>query len=133
MANGVAVLDLWVRRLRTLPKQLVLEAAPAAARAFDGVLHEQIAAGQAPDGTAWKPTAEGERPLKNAGDALTVRAIGTVLLARLEGPEARHHKGTARGRVVRRILPSRAELGAAFKAIKPVIGKAFKTHMTGGA
>jgi hypothetical protein len=91
-----------VRSLGELPEAIAAEAATE----LDRQLRQQIAAGQGPDGKPWQPTADGRTPLRNAGDGLTVRAVGSVVLARLTGSAVRHHLGTARGRIKRQVLPS---------------------------
>lgn len=83
------------------------EAAKAVARTLEGELRKQIAAGQDPEGKAWKPTATGGRPLKNAGAALRVTTHGTTVVAQLTGPTAMHNLGAGRGGVKRQILPEK--------------------------
>lgn len=107
MADGLAELESMSAKLRALPG-MVERAAPAVASALDAHLRRTIAAGTSADGTPWTPTKDGRRPLQNAAKALTTRAVGTIVLARLEGVEARHHKGEVRGAekgLKRRILP----------------------------
>ncbi|MCC6557188.1 MAG: hypothetical protein IT372_29910 [Polyangiaceae bacterium] len=106
-----------IRRIRSIPR-LVTEAAPEVADALRAQLAQQVASGRAPDGSAWKPTKDGKKPLAGAAKALAVRAVGTVVLATLGGHEVFHHYGT---KLVpkRQILPFGslpAELGAAIKA-----------------
>ena len=80
--------------------------APEVAKALESELHDNISKGVGPDGEAWQKTQEGEVPLRNAAKALDVKADGSVVMAILTGPEARHHLGTAKGQIKRRILPS---------------------------
>lgn len=107
MANesGFRALEAMIDRAKVLggiASEVAKEVAPALKTELTG----NIAAGRGPDGEAWQKTQEGAVPLKNAAKALTVIAQGPIVLATLEGPEARHHKGTAKGRIKRRILPS---------------------------
>lgn len=93
--------------LRALPRAMALEVAPEGAKKLDEVLRANIAAGVAPDGSAWPLRQDGGQALQHAGDALEVKALDTVILARLTGPTALHHLGKARGHVQRRILPTK--------------------------
>jgi hypothetical protein len=107
---GLTEIDAMLAKLRALPG-MAERSAPEIAKALDGEIRRTIAAGTSPDGTPWKPTKDGRAPLRNAGEALTTRAIGTVVLARLDGVEARHHLGAIRGSsksnwLARPILPS---------------------------
>ena len=110
MSDGAAEMDAMISKLERLPG-LVGRAAPAVAEALDAELQRNIAAGVGPDGTPWKATQDGRAPLANAGDALSVRASGNVVVARLDGVEARHHLGAIRGSsksnwLARPILPN---------------------------
>jgi hypothetical protein len=105
MSNGAAQLDGQIARLRELAK-LVPSAAPAVAVAMSDVIVANIARGVGPDGAPWERTEEGKQPLRGAAKALEVRAVGTVVVATLTGPEARHHLGAVRGGVRREILPT---------------------------
>ncbi|WP_438041441.1 hypothetical protein [Sorangium sp. So ce128] len=80
-------------------------AAPLAAQKVGEELHRTASAGQAPDGTPWAVRkVDGGRALKNAAKAIAVKAIGTVILITLTGPEVFHHFG-AGGKPVRRVIP----------------------------
>lgn len=119
-ADPTGTIQEWIERLNalaTLPVQL----APKVAAELDKQIRANVAAGVDPDGKAWPATRDGKQPLRNAGKALTVRALGTRIVATLTGPEALHHLGRARGGVVRRILPSAKLPGAVVAAIKRVI------------
>lgn len=116
-ADGFAQLDEMIRRIRAIPA-MVQEAAPELADVLRAHLEQRIASGQAPDGSTWKPTKDGRRPLAGAAGALAVRAVGTTVLAVLSGHEVFHHFGT-KHMPKRQILPAGslpADLGAAFKA-----------------
>jgi len=108
---GLTEIDAMLARIRALPG-MVERSAPEVAKALDGEIRRTIAAGTTPDGVPWKPTKDGRKPLQNAAKALTTKAIGTVVLARLDGIEARHHLGAVRGSsksnwLARPILPSK--------------------------
>lgn len=107
MANesGFRALEAMIERAKALGA-VASDVAKQVAPALRAELVGNIAAGRGPDGEAWQKTQEGAVPLRNAAKALTVVAQGPVVVATLEGPEARHHSGTARGRIKRRILPS---------------------------
>lgn len=107
MADPFAQLQSMIDRVAALGPQTVRRAAPKVARALEAELVAQIGRGEGPDGKPWPLTKDGARALQGAAGALTVRAFGPVVVARLSGPEARHHKGAARGRIRRRrILPT---------------------------
>lgn len=135
-SHGLSEMDAMLAKLRTLPG-MVERSAPDVAKALDGEIRRNIAAGTGPDGTPWKPTKHGRKPLQNAGSALTTKAIGTVVLARIDGPEARHHRGAVRGSskanwLARPILPSGKIPKPVTTAIHSVLEKDFATTMKGG-
>jgi hypothetical protein len=130
-ASGFAALDAQIARLRAIGSGFGKSAAPRVAAEAEKVWHVQLDAGQGPSGTPWKPTKTGERPLKNARNAATVSAIGTVLLFKVEGPEALHNDGRARGKIMRRMLPSRRLATPIVEAIKRVLGEEFEAAMGG--
>jgi hypothetical protein len=121
-----------IRRVRGL-ERFPERAAPAIARALESELRRSIAAGAAPDGTAWKPTQDGRVPLRGAARALTVRATGAFVLARLTGVEARHHFGWVRGGLARPILPTTSVLPSAVaRAVTRAAVEEFRRAMDGG-
>ena len=126
----VSQLDSLIGRLRELPT-LARDAAPSVARAVDGELRAQLAAGKAPDGSTWQPTKDGRQPLQNAASALSVRAVGTVVLARISGHYARHHRGWVRGGVRRQILPTARAPEPVVRAVRTVITEEFRSKMRG--
>jgi Phage virion morphogenesis family len=117
MGDGFTALDAIIRRVRSMG-ELASVAAPEVARELKASLDEQIAAGRAPDGTAWAPRKEdGGRALQNAAKAVKVRAEGRSILVILSGPEVFHHFG-AGAAPVRQIIPSGAvplKLGEAIR------------------
>jgi len=104
MTNGHRELDAMIAQIKSIG-ELAHGSAPAVAEAVETVLRKQVKAGRSAEGAPWQKTQEGAQPLVNAAKALAVVAVGNTVFARLKGPEARHHLGTARGGVVRSILP----------------------------
>jgi hypothetical protein len=125
--DGFAQLDEMIRRIRSIP-QLVTEAAPEVADTFRAQLHQQVASGRAPDGSAWKPTKGGKQPLVNAAKAIAVRAVGTVILATLSGHEVFHHYGT-KVQPKRQILPFGSLPADLASAIKAGLVRRFRQRM----
>lgn len=128
--NDFAALESHIRRLRALP-DLARNAAPDVAAELDKELKRQISRGQGPDGTPWAPRQDGGKPLAHAGKAVYVAALGTKVIARVAGPEARHNSGRARGGVKRQILPSKDLPKPVVLAIKRVLSKHFSDAMGG--
>jgi hypothetical protein len=110
--------------LKALGK-LTTDAAPAVSDALEGAIRRQITAGKDPDGKTWRPTKEGEQPLKTAAKALVVVPVGSVVFARLVGHIARHNNATARGGVERQVLPSGGVPPTYARAIRAALDKAF--------
>lgn len=131
MSNGSAQLDAMIRRIRAI-KGLAKSAAPEIATVLKSTLDANISSARGPDGKPWAPTQSGKAPLRNAGARVDVKAVGTVILARLTGVEVRHHRGTARGHVRRQILPTRFIPEPLSKAIGKVLSRRFG-EITGGA
>lgn len=131
MANDLAKLDAHIARIKALPG-MVGRVAPAVGQALETELTRQIARGVGPDGTPWPKTKEGEQPLRHAARALRVRAVGTTVVASLEGHHARHHLGAVKGGVRRPILPSSTIPAPAVKAIDEVVTAEFKKTMGAG-
>jgi hypothetical protein len=129
---GMAALQGMIGKLRRLGG-ISEECAPEVAEELRAITAANISAGVGPGGEAWQPTKDGRRPLKNAAAALSATAVGTVAILRLEGPEARHNNGTARGKITRRILPTRRMSAPATAAIHAVIRRKFGDIMGGGA
>jgi hypothetical protein len=133
MADNTAAelaLQQHIARVRALGS-IARDVAPAAADELKAQLEQQIAAGQTPDGQALQRTADGRVPLRNAARSLTVRAIGTAVLARLVGPSAMHHLGIAAGRIRRQILPTRKLPDRMIEALKRVAEQHFNRTMGG--
>lgn len=131
-ASGFAALDAQIARLRALGAGFVRKAAPFVAEEAEAATRVQLAAGRSPSGKAWQPTQAGKRALPNAGRTLTVRAVGSVILWKVTGPEALHNDGRARGHVTRRLLPTGRLSAPVVAAIKRVLGERFSEVMGGG-
>lgn len=129
MADGRAALAAQIARLRALPKAMTQDAAPAVAVELERELVAQIGRAEGPDGKPWPLTKGGGRALQGAARDLTVRAIGDVVLARLDGVHARHHLGAVRGAVRRPILPSGRLPDPMTRAVKHVLEQRFALHM----
>lgn len=110
-----------IGRLRRA-KDFVRQAAPAAARAMGDALRSTASAGTTPLGAAWKPKKDGGRPLVHAADAIEVKSIGSVLMAKVRMPEHLHSIGNARGRVRREIIPR--------AGLPPIVAEAIKKSLT---
>jgi hypothetical protein len=131
MAGGDAVLASMIDRIRSLG-ELPEVVAPEVATELKRVTDANIARGVGPDGTPWELTADGKVPLRGAAAAVTARAIGTMVLMRVDGPEARHNNATAKGRIRRRILPTPQLSAPIVAAIRRVCGKRFARAMGAG-
>lgn len=132
--NGAAfaALDAAIRGARKLGN-IAKDVAPAVARELRTELLANIAAQRGPDGKAWPPGAGGKPVLQGAGKALDVRAVGTVVVAALTGPEALHHMGAARGGIARPILPTTRIPAPVTAAIARVVAQHAARTLQGGA
>ncbi len=118
-------LDALIAKLRR-SRDFVRQAAPAAAAAMQDALRATAAAGTTPDGAAWEPRKkDGARALAKAASAITVRAVGTVLLAKLPFPYSMHDAGHGHA-PKRQILPSGSPPAAVLEAIKGALVAAWK-------
>jgi hypothetical protein len=127
-AEAYAILEAQKQKLRGL-KDLANDVAPAVADELRKELQTQIAEGKAPDGSEWPKTQDGRVPLRNAASALDVKAVGSVVVARLTGPTALHHLGFAAGGIRRQILPSRVLPQNLIAAISRVLGIEIKDRL----
>lgn len=128
--DGSIALDAQIAKLRRLAT-FVGGSAPVVALAVKREIGAQIAAGRGPDGKAWKPTKAGTPALRGAAGALTVKAIGSVVVATLTGVEARHHFGAVKGKVKREILPTGKIPDPVTRAITRVLTGEFNAIMAG--
>ena len=127
--RGTFEIQRQIERLQavsTLPRDV----APDVADVLQRELEVQIKAGRAPDGSTWAPRKEdGGKPLVHAAEKLAVVPIGSTIFARIKGPEARHHKGIAKGGVTRQILPTTELPQPLVRAIDEVIADRFARTM----
>lgn len=131
MADALLALERQVRKLRALggtPKAI----APLLSTELRPVVDAQISAGQDPYGNAWPLTQAGAKALQNAAAYVTLRAVGTVVLATVIGPPAMHHLGKAAGRITRRIIPLKKIPGSWSKVARAVGIKHFRQVVHGG-
>lgn len=104
-SEGLESISRMIKSLRALPRALTVELAPKVAEIFQEDVERSIAAGTAPDGTPWKPRAkDGSRPLEGAASHVYSAAVGSIVYLRVKGIEARHHRGTVKGKVKRPII-----------------------------
>lgn len=132
MADRLPELDRWIVRLRELGT-LAQRAAPAVARAVEADILDHVRRGVGPDGTPWPATADGHLPLQGVAKDLRVRAIGTSVVATLEGVHARHHLGAVRGGVKRPILPTRRMPDSMTRAVRGVVEAEIRRAIGGGS
>ncbi len=135
MAEGIDRLNAMILKLNQL-EEFVEEATPEIAKDLEAELHKTIAAGTSFGGVAWTPKKDGTAPLKGASKALEVQAIGSVVVATLNGIEARHHKGSVRGNkggntLQRPILPTKKSLGKVSNVVKKTLKRRFRDIMEG--
>jgi hypothetical protein len=130
VADGRAELQRQIAKLRGL-SNLAPRIAPEVARELERELRENVAAGRGPDGKPWEPTKDGRRPLKNAARQVSASAVGTVIIARVDGIEARHHVGAVRGGTARPMIPTGSIPDPVSRAIEAVATRAFDEHMRG--
>jgi hypothetical protein len=116
MSDGDAALAEFIARVRRLGT-LGADAAKIAAPYVLEAARETAAAGTTPSGEAWAPKKDGGRALVNAADALSVEAVGSVVVLTLTGPEVIHNRGTTK-------YPKRQILPAGGAGIPANIGKA---------
>lgn len=113
-------LDLLIKRLNSL-QDLPTRAAPKIAAELKRQLESNIKAGVGPDGQAWQLRQDGQKALQEATKALFVSSTGSVIVAKLTGPEALHHKGAVKGKIRRQILPSKELPAPLVVAIKSIL------------
>lgn len=100
---SLATLDEWIQDLRDAGEG-INAAAPEVAKACKSA-DAQLSQGRGIGGDEWAPCKDGSAPLTNAAAALTVDAVGNVVVFRIGEPYVFHHFGA--GRVPRRpILPT---------------------------
>jgi hypothetical protein len=93
-----------IERVRSVDG-LARKAAPRVARVVEAELRRTTAAHATPSGERWPLRQDGGLPLERAMASIGVGAVGTTIYVRLTGPTARHHKGTAAGKIRRQVIP----------------------------
>jgi len=128
-----AELDELIARLRNLPR-IVEDVLPEAATELAKIIAGNIAAQRGPDGVPWPAPKDPETKavLLNAMKSVTVSAIGRVLLTRVDGPEARHHLGIAKGKVKREIIPTKKIPTPMVEALRRVLLRKLDKAVRGG-
>lgn len=98
MGNAAAyqALDEWLDKLRA-SEHLNEDSAKEIAVEFKKQVRANVAAQVDPYGHPWPASKDGLPLLINAADAVECTANGTEITMTLEGVEARHHIGNARG------------------------------------
>lgn len=129
-ADPVAQLNELIARLRAASDPAIY--APVAADTLRDELEAQVALQRGPDGERWLPPAEGGDALSGAAANLQVSATGNVVIARVTGRYAYHHRGQTRGNVARPILPSRQLNRPAIKALQKALGDEFRDRLLEG-
>ncbi len=130
MPDGSIAMRAQIARLRQLPT-LVNRAAPLVARAVEREIVSATKRGVGPDGKAWEKTVDGHVPLQHVEKDLSVRAVKTVVVARLDDVYARHDVGAVKGGKRRQILPSGALTEPISRAIASVVEDEFRRTMGG--
>jgi len=130
--TGEAELDAMIDRLRKLP-DLARQCAPECARVVEAEIARTAAAGTDAYGKPWAPKKDGSgKPLAHAIDAVGVAAVGTSIVVRVTGVEARHHLGRVKGGTQRAIIPTKDIPQPMAAALRGVINKAFLRVMANG-
>jgi len=95
-AAGYAALDDLLEKMRRV-EDIEQSDTEACADALRAKTASNIAAQIDPYGHAWPPTKDGYPALVNAMNAIKIVAEKTTIKFSVDGPEARHHIGNARG------------------------------------
>lgn len=119
-AAGFAALDAMIEACRSVPGMAQREA-PRVAAMLNDVIAQSVAAGTTPEGVPWKPTKNGNAPLRGAMSAVTVQADGDGVTATLTGHHVFHQRGTKSAdanRQAKRAGGARKEARAAAKVAR---------------
>ena len=119
-------LDALIARLRR-SREFLARAAPAAAEAMQAELRASASAGTSPEGAAWAEKKGGGRALPNAASAITVKAVGTILLGRLVFPYTLHNIGKGNA-PQRQVIPAGAMPPRVLAAIKRALIAAWEAN-----
>lgn len=124
--EAFAALRTQIRKIQALGEKFVEESAPEIAVEMKRDIAKKIDANVGPDGKPWPAAKSGDSVLANAAKSVTTRVVGKSIILRIDGPEARHHLGTGKGRVKRPILPSGKIPDTAMRAIHKVLERRFR-------
>ncbi len=94
--SGQATVQEWADRLLSFAGNAGTTMAQRMAPVIEGELATAAGANRSVSGEAWKPNKDGSKPLQGILSALTVKAIGTVVLVTLTGHHVFHEFGTKR-------------------------------------
>lgn len=123
-------LDRMIAKCREIPA-ITRRAAPDVATAMREDITRTIDAGTDAEGKAWAPRkADGTQPLENAARAVRVVVADTRILARVTGPEARHHTGRVKGGTQRGIIPTRLTPRLA-ERVREILNEHFRSVVEG--
>lgn len=106
MADGLRQLDGMIRRVDLLGG-LAERVAPRVGDVLRREVEGAVAGQRSPNGSPWAPSKSGARVLERAAQKAVVSVDGSRVSVSLDGPEALHNDGRARGGVRRQILPTR--------------------------
>ena len=120
---GLEALDAKIAFLAALGR-ITDDVMPDVANDVRAELVRTSSSGEDPYGQAWQPKKDGGTPLVTAAQHIRVAPIGRRVFCRVTGHVAKHHRGRARGGVVRHVLPTGALPPAMAQKIKAtVIGR----------
>ena len=105
MADGLRQLDGMIRRVDLLAG-MAERVAPRVGEALRREADAAVAAQRSPAGSPWAPSKSGGRVLERAAQKAQVSVDGSRVSISLDGPEALHNSGRARGGVRRQVIPS---------------------------
>lgn len=105
MADGDRQLASMIRRVDMLGG-MAERVAPRVGEALRREVDAAVAGQRSPGGSPWAPSKTGGRVLERAAAKAQVSVDGSRVAVSLDGPEALHNDGRARGGVRRQILPS---------------------------
>lgn len=125
MSAASEALDAMIAACTKL-KTLVPDAMPELVATVRAEVDRTIAAGESAYGEQWQLTQEGQRPLRNAAQAVTVIAVNKTIYVTVTGVEARHHLGRVKGKRKRGIIPERGIPSAMADSMRAVLERAFR-------
>lgn len=105
MRDGARQLDSMIHRVEMLGG-MAERVAPAVGVALRREAEGAVAAQRSPGGSPWAPSKGGGRVLERAASKAQVSVDGSRVSISLDGPEALHNDGRARGGRRRQVIPS---------------------------